>query len=88
MTRQEAIEWFRGELKDGKCSDSCPQCNANEIALRTLETFEKKGHWIAFKDKYLGESYRCSECGFIMPTEFRFCPYCGAEMEVDNEHTN
>lgn len=38
MTRkEEAIEWFREELKDGKCSDTCVQCNANEVALRYLE---------------------------------------------------
>ena len=37
MTPKEAYEWFANELKDGKCSDDCEQCNANEIALHAIE---------------------------------------------------
>ena len=29
------------ELKDGKCSDTCPQCNAYEVAIRSLEAWDK-----------------------------------------------
>lgn len=34
---QEALKWFETELEDGKCSDECPQCNANEVALEVLK---------------------------------------------------
>ena len=37
MTAQEALAWFKEELKDGKCSDNCRQCNAYEVAVEALE---------------------------------------------------
>ena len=37
MTRMDALEYFREELKDGKCSDTCPICNAMEWAIKALE---------------------------------------------------
>lgn len=37
MEPKEAAKWFRKELKDGKCSEKCVQCNANEIALKAIE---------------------------------------------------
>lgn len=37
MTRSEALEYFMEELKDGKCSDTCPICNAMEWAMKALE---------------------------------------------------
>ncbi len=41
MTRSEALEYFREELKDGKCSETCPICNANEWAIKALEALEE-----------------------------------------------
>ena len=37
MTPQEAKAWFEEDLKDGKCSDDCPDCNARELAVKALE---------------------------------------------------
>ena len=37
MTRSEALAYFKEELKDGKCSDTCPICNAMEWAIKALE---------------------------------------------------
>lgn len=37
MTRREALEFFKEELKDGKCSDTCVICNAKEWAIKALE---------------------------------------------------
>jgi predicted nucleic-acid-binding Zn-ribbon protein len=42
MEIKDAIKWFEDELKDGKCSDECPQCNANEMALEALRMTEKE----------------------------------------------
>ena len=50
MTRSEALEYFREELKDGKCSDTCPICNAMEWAIKALEE---------------PEIVRCKECKFF-----------------------
>lgn len=52
MNKREAIEWFIDELRGGKCSDDCPQCNANEIALNCIKAI---GH---LKDR------PCSVCEF------------------------
>lgn len=38
---EEALGWFKAELKDGKCSDDCPECNAMEFAIIALENYIK-----------------------------------------------
>ena len=44
MTEIEiAIEFFKNELKEGKCSPYCVQCNANEQALIALQ---EKQDWV------------------------------------------
>lgn len=42
MNDREAIEWFENELKDGKCSEDCIQCNANERALEAIKEREER----------------------------------------------
>ena len=37
MTYEEAKALFEEDLKDGKCSDDCPECNARELAISALE---------------------------------------------------
>ena len=37
MTYEEAKDLFEEDLKDGKCSDDCPECNARELAIAALE---------------------------------------------------
>lgn len=37
MTNEEALIWFKDDLKSGKCSDECPQCNAMEKAIVALD---------------------------------------------------
>lgn len=37
MTRSEALAYFKEELEDGKRSDTCSICNANEWAIKALE---------------------------------------------------
>lgn len=37
MTNEEALNWFKDDLKNGKCSDERPQCNAMEKAIEALE---------------------------------------------------
>ena len=34
---KEALEWFKEELVECKCSDTCPQCAAYEVAIEILE---------------------------------------------------
>lgn len=37
MAIQEAIDLFKEDLKDGKCNEDCPECNARELAISALE---------------------------------------------------
>ena len=37
MTYEEAKALFEEDLKDGKCSDDCPECTARELAISALE---------------------------------------------------
>lgn len=102
MTRSEALEYFREELKDGKCSDTCPICNAMEWAIKALEQPErKKGKWEeeeVFDDLAIAlwQSARCSACGLYHTTpymyyfsRYNYCPHCGADMRKENtDETN
>lgn len=45
MTNEEALIWFKDDLKNGKCSDECPQCNAMERAIEALEKQIPKKHF-------------------------------------------
>ena len=51
----------------------------------------KTGHWIA-TDEEPHEDYECDKCGYTISTytaniephtEYKYCPNCGAKMEVD-----
>lgn len=54
----------------------------------------KHGYWLPSKLDSLASYYSCSECGmpapeddsidFINILELNYCPYCGANMEEDN----
>ena len=37
MTNEEAKALFEEDLKDGKCTNDCPECNARERAISALE---------------------------------------------------
>ena len=58
------------------------------IAPLRVEILEReKGEWI--EEKTFGEGfYHCSVCGgvstaFVAPKLYKFCPFCGADMDVD-----
>lgn len=54
-------------------------------AIKALKQEPKTGHWIAVENEEMETiGYYCSECDLPMETEnqTRFCPNCGARMEV------
>ena len=92
MTQEEALAWFESELEvtDGKrCSPTCPQCQAEEWAIKALSVKRKKGFWEWGED----EDYRCSVCqkyvygclGEVLSGHYKFCPYCGCAMEGEED---
>ena len=53
---KEALEWFKEELAEGKCSDTCPQCAAYEVAIEILEKAVMEDEWKLFWKS--SQSYR------------------------------
>lgn len=87
MTIKEAIKWGDEQLKDGKCSPDCPQCNAYEAALRVLikatkpfcEECRKNANYIALATpmsaEIQGETYT------YLGTQ-ALCAECGSELYI------
>jgi hypothetical protein len=88
MTNKEAKVWFEEDLKDGKCSDSCPQCNAMELAIKALDKQIPKKVDIK---KYI---YTKCDCGYTFSVHYgdgyydvpykkqtRYCPDCGQALD-------
>lgn len=53
---------------------------------------ERRGRWKPFDLTWGRSIYACTACGdaFEVPTEcgkpmYKFCPYCGAKMDLENE---
>lgn len=96
MTLEEAYKWFSNELKDGKCSDGCVQCNANEIARhaigKTISKKPKKEPYISLHPHFhIGYTNHCPTCGvvikkhkvsYIYPSPINFfCFACGQALD-------
>lgn len=88
MTNEEAKALFEEDLKDGKCSDDCPECNARELAIKALEKQIPK------KPAEHGDeiNYDCPVCGAdvgyfdAMAWETpKYCPECGQALDWDRK---
>ena len=64
---KEALWFFKEELKHGKCSEDCLQCNSMELAIETLEKQIPK------KPDYEGDGY--DENGILI-YDRAICPNC------------
>lgn len=86
MTNEEAKALFEEDLKDGKCSNDCPECNAREMAISALEKqIPKKCEMNEGRTEY-----RCPLCGkcvgsvddmIYCEVEPKFCFICGQALE-------
>ena len=77
MTYEEAKAFFEEDLKDGKCSDNCPECNAMELAISALEKQIPK------KPDLDGGVY-CPCCLHEFKENYdetRYCPNCGQALD-------
>ena len=75
MTYEEAKAFFEEDLKYGKCSENCPECNAIELAISALEKRIPKN-----PNLWNGEITTCPHClRKISQTEALdvYCKYCG-----------
>lgn len=89
MTNEEALNWFKDDLKNGKCSDECPQCNAMEKAIEALEKQIPEKPYFGEALGYKGfNGYLCPICRnwLLYPDEIptardSFCSFCGQKID-------
>ncbi len=89
MTNEEAKALFEEDLKDGKCSNDCPEYNAREKAIEALEKQIPK----KCETREGRMVYRCPSCGkwFVGSVDYmiyfdlgpRFCSICGQALDWD-----
>ena len=77
MTNEEAKELFEEDLKGGKCSEDCPECNARELAIKAIEKQIPK------KPDFEGDEY--DDNGNII-YDIWICPCCEEHYEVDYDN--
>lgn len=83
MTDREAIEWFENELEDGKCSEDCIQCNANERALEALREREERQKGCEYcNDNF--EFWATEISGYFDKKDVKFCIHCGRPLKGEN----
>lgn len=75
MTNEEAKALFEEDLKDGKCSNDCPECNAREMAISALEKQIPK-KCVTNESR---TAYRCPLCGKWFAVSVDDMIYCGVE---------
>ena len=85
--------WRANERQDASCySDNCYTPAAAMLGEVT------HGRWIErMLDNFRKYECACSECGeryigdydqYCEPTEFSYCPNCGAKMDKEEDHEN
>ena len=97
MTYEEAKALFEEDLKDGKCSDDCPECNARELAISALEKqIPKKPIQANYIVKVNGvdtlldenEFTKCPSCTYKdieVKHGQKYCHICGQAIDWSNE---
>lgn len=76
MTNEEAKALFEEDLKDGKCSNDCPECNAREKAISALEKQIPK-----LPTKTKNSTLLCPNCG-------EYVGYVDAEVDIRADYCN
>ncbi|MEE1046915.1 MAG: hypothetical protein U0M60_05770 [Clostridia bacterium] len=76
MTNEEAKALFEEDLKDGKCNDDCPECNARELAISALEKQIPK------KVTHEATLYKCCTCPNCKNVVDEFTEFMGNRCRV------
>lgn len=83
MIYKEAVDFFRDALKNGKCSDDCPQCNAMELAITACEKQISQrpiGKYTDYKCPICGRCVRSGK-GSSSKGRDNFCQRCGQKLD-------
>lgn len=87
MTNEEAKALFEEDLKDGKCTNDCPECNAREMAISALDKQIPKvaehedGVWSICP--CCGGSV-CNDTEHAVNREVSYCEHCGQAIDWKN----
>lgn len=78
---------FREWLKDQETVIEFSEDITDVVVKGTKYIPQKTGKWISNGVEAFGvtEFWNCSECEYQIRTATRFCPYCGARMECEEE---
>lgn len=77
MTSQEAKILFEEDLKDGKCNEHCPECNARELAISALKKQIPK-RVIHTQNHH---QHFCSTCHHPIKVGRKYCGSCGQALK-------
>lgn len=83
MTKQDAIEYLLYMKHDVQAKS--PMDIALDTAIEalkhpTIEPEVRRGRWI-FHEQKSGYLWKCTECNGNFDQQYRYCPFCGANME-------
>lgn len=59
------------------------ECEAEDCISRGLTQEPRKGHWINTANPRMSDNIVCSECGYNSIADYKFCPNCGAKMDIN-----
>ena len=83
LDAEQALWFFKEELKDGKCDNDCLQCNSMEIAIKALEKqIPKKPLHKELINCGFAWEWTCPNCRIVkVTTEKTFCDDCGQALD-------
>lgn len=82
MTKEKLLEILK--IADAINANYTIKPDALKDVIKALEE-RKTGKWLIDKD-YVGY-WICSECRKPYPNDTPFCPWCGVEMEAENDNS-
>ena len=92
MTREKLLEILK--IADAINASYTLKPESLKDVIKVIEndpTEEKTAAWVGI-DQEPHEVYECNACGWLLYdedwTDFKYCPNCGARMEVDHADSN
>jgi hypothetical protein len=88
LDAEQALQFFKEELKDGKCDNDCLQCNSMEIAIKALEKQIPKKVVCRIDVHTNMPTGFCPVCKIIVHNNVaeergytKYCRYCGQALD-------
>ena len=88
ISRQAAIAYAISGLTREFDGEKWIRVSEVRESLQTMPSAERRGRWkfnIDDEGWSWDKPYMCDQCGEWVEKVFKFCPYCGAKMEGEEE---